>query len=169
MGTYAKERALDRITSLAGDGHDLVTLWSEASEILNPVLPNLQGPCWFTLDPASLLITSHFNPILREKLPREMLEFEYYGEDVYDLASTARSESGMSSIYEATGGDPSSSPRWQANVAMGGDQELIVSLRTPAGDAWGCLGLYRERGEPMFSREELDFISAAAPSLGEGA
>ena len=110
MGTYAKERALDRITSLAGDGHDLVTLWSEATEILNPVLPTFQGPCWFTLDPASLLITSHFNPMLREELPREMLEFEYYGEDVYDLASTARSESGMSSIYEATGGDPSSTP-----------------------------------------------------------
>ena len=79
MGTYAKERALDRIRSLAGDGHDLVTLWSEATEILNPVLPNFQGPCWFTLDPASLLITSHFNPMLREELPREMLEFEYYG------------------------------------------------------------------------------------------
>src|ERR687897_565503 len=76
MGTYAKERALDRIMSLAGDGHDLVTLWSEATEILNPVLPNFQGPCWFTLDPASLLITSHFNPMLREELPREMREVE---------------------------------------------------------------------------------------------
>src|SRR5919106_1791871 len=88
---------------------------------------------------------------------------------ISDLAKVARSEAGISTLHEATGGDPSSSPRWQANVEMGGDQELIVSLRTPAGDAWGCLGLYRERGEPMFSREELDFISAAAPSLGEGA
>jgi hypothetical protein len=66
--------------------------------VLNPALPNFQGPCWFTLDPASLLITSHFNPVLREELPPEMLEFEYYGDDVYDLASAARSESGVASI-----------------------------------------------------------------------
>ena len=169
MGTYAKERALDRITSLAGEGHDLVTLWSEATEILNPVLPNFQGPCWFTLDPASLLITSHFNPMLREELPREMLEFEYYGEDVYDLASTARSESGVSSIYEATGGDPSSSPRWQANVAMGGDQELIVTLRARSGESWGTVTVYREPGAAMFSDEETDLLRAIAPFLGEGA
>src|SRR5215216_6308208 len=169
MGTYAKERALDRIMSLAGDGHDLVTLWSEATEILNPVLPNFQGPCWFTLDPASLLITSHFNPVLREELPPEMLEFEYYGDDVYDLASAARSESGVASIYEATGGDPSSSPRWQANVAMGGDQELIVTLRTRTGESWGTVTVYREPGAPMFSAEDTDFLLAAAPSLGEGA
>jgi DNA-binding CsgD family transcriptional regulator len=169
MGTYANERALDRIASLAGEGHDLVTLWSEATEILNPVLPNFQGPCWFTLDPASLLITSHFNPMLREELPREMLEFEYYGKDVYDLASTARSESGMSSIYEATGGDPSSSPRWQANVAMGGDQELIVTLRARSGESWGTVTVYREPGAAMFSDEETDLLRALAPSLGEGA
>jgi DNA-binding CsgD family transcriptional regulator len=169
MSTYARERALQRIADVAGKGHDLVTLWDEVSHVLNPALPNFQGPCWFTLDPASLLITSHFNPVLREQLPPEMLEFEYYGDDVYDLASAARSESGVASIYEATGGDPSSSPRWQANVAMGGDQELIVTLRTRTGESWGTVTVYREPGAPMFSAEDTDFLLAAAPSLGEGA
>ena len=94
MSAHARERALDRIADLTATGHDVITLWNEVSEVLNPVLPNFMGPCWFTLDPASLLITSHFNPRLREEFPPEMLEFEYYGEDVYDLASTARSASG---------------------------------------------------------------------------
>jgi DNA-binding CsgD family transcriptional regulator len=169
MSAHARERALDRIADLTATGHDVVTLWNEVSEVMNPVLPNFMGPCWFTLDPASLLITSHFNPVLREELPQEMLEFEYYGEDVYDLASTARSASGMSSIYEATGGNPSSSPRWQSNVAMGGDQEVIATLRARSGESWGSLTVYREPGAPMFSDDETGFLRAAAPFLGEGA
>lgn len=169
MTSYARERALDRIADVCGAGHDVVTLWDEVTDVLNPVLPNFSGPCWFTLDPASLLITSHYNPVLREELPPEMLQFEYYGEDVYDLASTARSESGVSSIYEATGGDPSASPRWQANARMGGDQEVVVTLRTGAGDAWGTVTVYREPGAPMFEEAELGLMRSAAPLLAEGA
>jgi DNA-binding CsgD family transcriptional regulator len=164
-----RERALERIVDVAGHGHDVVTLWSEVSEILTPALPNLTGPCWYTLDPASLLITSHFNPVLREELPREQLEGEYYADDVHDLASVARSPSGISSIHEAAGGDPSSSPRWQANMEMGGDQELVVSLRTRSGASWGSVTLYRGPGDRMFSDEDEDFLLAVAPALGEGA
>ena len=29
-------------------------------------------------------------------------------------------------------------------MALGGDQELIAALRTPSGQVWGALGLYRE-------------------------
>ena len=168
MSGYARQRGLDRIADLAGHGHDVVTFWNEVTEVLTPLIPHYMGPCWYTLDPASLLMTSHFNPAMPE-LPREWMELEYYEDDVHDLASVARSESGVSTLHEATGGNPSGSPRWQANVAMGGDQELIVALRTPAGDAWASLGLYREAGEPMFTNEEVGFVTRAAPFLGEGA
>ena len=159
---------MDRIGDLAGHGHDVITFWKEVTEILTPLVPHYMGPCWYTLDPASLLMTSHFNPAM-PVLPREWMELEYYEDDVQDLATVARSETGVSMLHEATGGDPSSSPRWQANKEMGGDQELIVALRTPSGDSWGSLGLYRETGEPRFNQEELEFISGAAPLLGEGA
>jgi DNA-binding CsgD family transcriptional regulator len=168
MRAYARGRALDRIADLAGHGHDVVTFWNEVTEIVTPLVPHYMGPCWYTLDPASLLMTSHFNPAMPE-LPREWMELEYFEDDVHDLASVARSQSGVSTLHDATGGDPSSSPRWHANVAMGGDQELIVALRTPAGDAWASLGLYREDGEPIFTDEEIEFIAGAAPFLGEGA
>ena len=97
-----------------------------------------------------------------------MLEFEYYSEDVYDLASTARSASGMSSIYEATGGDPSSSPRWQAIMAMGGDQEVIVTLRTRSGESWGSVTVYREPGAPTFSDDERGFFAPPRRSSPRG-
>ena len=48
-----------------------------------------------------------------------MLEFEYYGEDMYDIAGAA-AQVGMSSMLTAYGGDRLLVPRWQANIAMGG-------------------------------------------------
>jgi DNA-binding CsgD family transcriptional regulator len=102
-------------------------------------------------------------------LPPESLALEYYVDDVNKLADVARSPSGASTLHEAMGGDPSSSPRWQANMEMGGDQELIVALRTASGDTWGGLGLYREPGDRMFDRGEIEFVRAMAAPLAEGA
>lgn len=168
MRALARQRALQRIAGLAGQGHDVVTFWREVSEVLAPLVPHYMGPCWYTVDPASLLMTSHFNPAMPE-LPPEWLELEYYGDDVHDLARVARSVSGVSTLHEATGGDPRSSRRWQANMEMGGDQELLVALRARSGHPWAALGLYREPGEPLFDEDEIAFLRAAAPFLGEGA
>jgi DNA-binding CsgD family transcriptional regulator len=166
--SYAIERAQDRIAALPGAGLDLVTLWREAGAIIQPLVPHFGAACWYTLDPASLLITSHFNEDM-PVFPAEALAHEYYEDDVNKLADVVRSSSGASTLHEATGGDPSSSPRWHANMAMGGDQELIVGLRMPSGDAWGGLGLYREPGDPRFRPDEIEFLRAVAPSLAEGA
>jgi DNA-binding CsgD family transcriptional regulator len=168
MGGYARQRAAERIGWLAGQGQDLVTFWRESTEVLNGTIPHYWTPCWFTLDPASLLVTSHFHDGLDE-LPAEWMAAEYYTDDVNKLADVARSERGISTLHEATGGDPSSSPRWHENMTMGGDQEMIAALRTPAGDVWGALGLYREPGDAMFDSEDVDFVRTLAPSLAEGA
>lgn len=101
---------------------------------------------WFTLDPASLLVTSHYDHGQIPDLPPEWLAKEYHEDDVHDMRGVARSDRGLSTLHEATGGDPSSSARWQRNMQMGGDQELLVSLRTQVGEAWGVLSLYRETG-----------------------
>ena len=168
MGAYARERGCERIAELAGRGLDLVAFWGEATEVISPLVPNYMGPCWFTLDPASLLITSHFNPYM-PALPPEALAMEYYEDDVNKLADVVRSPSGVSTLHEATGGDPTSSPRWQANIQLGGDQELVVGLRTASGEAWGGLGVYREAGAAMFDRDDVAFLRAVAPWLAEGA
>jgi DNA-binding CsgD family transcriptional regulator len=90
-------------------------------------------------------------------------------EDVNQIVDVARSTSGISTLHDATDGDPSTSPRWQANIEMGADQELIAALRTRSGDTWGALGLYREPGEPRFDADEIRFLQQSAPHLAEGA
>jgi DNA-binding CsgD family transcriptional regulator len=168
MGGQVRERALDRIAELARGCSDLVTFWRESSEALGRAVPYYWTPCWYTLDPASLLVTSHFHEGLPE-IPEEWLADEYYGDDVNRLVDVARSQRGISTLHEATHGDPSSSPRWHANMELGGDQELIARLSTTRGDVWGALGLYREPGSPMFDADELAWVRAAAPHLAEGA
>jgi DNA-binding CsgD family transcriptional regulator len=168
MRSDAKQRAIDRLARLAGNGLDLVSFWRASTEALASAVPHDFAPCWFTLDPASLLVTSHFDEGIPE-LPPQWLLHEYYQDDVNNLADVARSKRGISTLHEATGGDPASSPRWHFNMALGGDQELIAALRTPSGAVWGALGLYREPGQPLFDAQELSFVRAVAPSLAEGA
>jgi DNA-binding CsgD family transcriptional regulator len=168
MGTIAKERARERIAELSRRGHDLVSFWLECTEVLEAAVPHYDNPCWYTVDPASLLITSHYHDGLPE-YPAKMLRHEYYGDDVNQISDVARSEPGISTLHEATGGNPSSSPTWHLNMAMGGDQEMIAALRTGNGEVWGAVGLYRAPGEPLFDREEKAFLRAIGPDLATGA
>jgi DNA-binding CsgD family transcriptional regulator len=168
MGGHTRQRAVERIAELSCRGLDLASFWRGCSEVLADEVPHFLSPCWYTLDPASLLITSHVQAELPQ-LPPEWLAQEYLGEDVNQLADVARSERGISTLHDATGGDPASSPRWHENMRYGGDQELIAALRTTAGQAWGALGLYREPGQPMFGPDELDFVRTVTPLLAEGA
>jgi DNA-binding CsgD family transcriptional regulator len=169
MNATVAERARDKIVQLAGQGLDLPTFWQESAAVLARAVPHYSTPCWWTLDPASLLVTSHYQTEIVE-LPPEMLIHEYLADDVHKLTDVARSERGISTLHEVTGGDPSRSPGWQQFIhPYGGDQEVLVALRTRSGETWGVVGLYREPDRPLFTAEELRFLREIAPSLGEGA
>ncbi|HMN99700.1 MAG TPA: LuxR C-terminal-related transcriptional regulator [Miltoncostaeaceae bacterium] len=168
MAAIGGERVADRLAAAAAAGPDLVAFWREAEDAITPHVPHHMGLCWFTLDPASLLITSHFNVAIDE-IPAEMLAMEHYGDDVHDVTGVARSREGISTLHEAAGGDPTGSPRWQANMQLGGDQELIAALRTPRGEVWGALSVHRAPGAPVFTAAEVAFVRALTPVLAEGA
>lgn len=169
MSAYVTQRARDTIARLAGQGLDLPTFWRESSEVLARVVPHSMTPCWYTLDPGSLLVTSHYQTEVLE-LPPEILVHEYLADDVHKMADVARSERGVSTLHEVTGGDLSRSPGYNLYMRpFGVEQEVLVALRTKAGDAWGMLGLYREVGQPLFTTDELHFLRDVAPYLAEGA
>lgn len=164
----ARQRAVDKIGRLAGQPTDLASYWLQCGEVIAQVVPHFWTPCWYTLDPASLLITSHFHVGMSE-FPAEWLAAEYYSDDVNKIVDVALSKSGISTLHEATAGEPASSPRWHANMSMGGDQEMITRLRTRSGDVWGALGLYREPGAAMFDEVDKQFLTDVSASLAEGA
>jgi DNA-binding CsgD family transcriptional regulator len=168
MDGRAQERARARIAELATRGHDLVTLWRAATEVVVPAVPHMMSPCWFTLDPASLLATSHFDEGVPE-VPPEWLVHEYLVEDAHSMETVARSATGASTLHDATGGDPSSSVAWALYMQpFGAEQELLVALRTPGGETWGMLGLYREAGAPRFGEDEIALLRALSADLAAG-
>lgn len=170
MGSYAKERAVDRVARAAGMGLDLVGFWEQARDALAPAIPHHLTPCWYTLDPASLLVTSHHDHGMIPQLPAEWLAHEYQQDDCHKLADIARAKPGISTLHEATGGDPSSSPRFKRYIEpYGGEQELLLALRARNGETWGVLALYRASGQPQFTSEERELLRTLAPHLAEGA
>ena len=93
----ATVRALDKLERLSAKPRSLVSLWDDATGVLREVVPHYTWPCYFTMDPASLLITSHYNPFMPE-LPRESLAMEYYEDDVNKMSDVARSDSPCDSL-----------------------------------------------------------------------
>jgi DNA-binding CsgD family transcriptional regulator len=169
MTADAHLRAAGHIRQLARRGLDVAAFWRECNEVLSTVVPHYLAPCWFTFDPASLLITSHYDPVIPE-ISAEFLAHEYRNDDVLKMTDVAHSRSGVATIHGVTGGDPSRSPGWRAFVQpYGGDQQVMVALRSRSGEAWGLLALYREIGQFEFSRDEIGFLASAAGPLAEGA
>jgi DNA-binding CsgD family transcriptional regulator len=164
-----RPRAADRIGQLARRGLDVAEFWRACNEVLGTAVPHYLAPCWFTFDPVSLLITSHYDPVIPE-ISAEFLGHEYRDDDVLKMSSVARSARGVATIHEATGGDPERSPGWRSFVQpYGGDQQLMLALRGKPGEAWGLLALYRTVGQPEFDRDEVAFLASVAAPLAEGA
>jgi DNA-binding CsgD family transcriptional regulator len=133
------------------------------------MVPHHLAPCWFTLDPQSLLITSHVDAVIPE-IPHEWLTHEYYNDDVLKVADVARSKPGLATLHEVTNDNPQASPGWRQFVApYGGDQQLLLALRGRGGAPWGMLALYRNGDQPRFTDRERQFLVRIAASLGEGA
>ena len=169
MTADGRVRAEGRIRQLARRGLDVAAFWRECNEVLATAVPHYLAPCWYTFDPVSLLITSHYDPVIPE-ISGDFLAHEYGQDDVLKMADVARSGPGLTTIHEATGGDPSRSPGWRAYVQpYGGEQQIMVALRSKPGEAWGLLALYREAGQPEFSRDEAGFLAGIAGPLADGA
>lgn len=109
-------RASEKLAWLCAEPRDLVSLWRGATGVLTAAVPHWWTPCWYTLDPASLLVTSHFHEGLDE-FPRQWLASEYYDEDVNQIADVMRSPSGIATLHEATGGRPNC--RTRAGIRAG--------------------------------------------------
>lgn len=167
--TRSRERAVERLLTLGNSGTDLVTLWREAGPLLADAVPHFEAPCFFTTDPSSLLLTSHFQEGLPE-IPPEWLGREYAEWDYNAAADVLRSATGVGTLHEATGGEPARSRKYHEEMQpFGCDQELLFALRTRDGQSWGVVGLYRATGRPLFDQGDLALVRSVAPALAAGA
>ncbi len=121
--------------------------------------------CWHTLDPATLLETSH----LTLNLPVEnsvATEIEYLEQDYNQFATLARSRRRSGVLSEATGGVPERSRRYRELIRPFGLEGELRAALVAAGTAWGAIGLLRAGGD--FTADEARFLSAVSGPLAEG-
>ncbi len=163
------ERVIEKLDSVARSGSDLVTLWRDTGPLLAEAVPHFEAACFFTVDPASLLTTSHFQEGLPE-IPGEWLGREYAERDYNSMREVLQSSRAVGTLHDATGGRPELSRKFHEEMQpFGCDQELLFALRTRDGEAWGLVGLYRETGRPAFSNQDIDLVRRVAPGLAAGA
>ncbi len=163
------EQVLERLASASARGSDLVALWREVGPLLQQAVPHFEAPCFFTVDPDSLLTTSHFQEGLPE-IPAEWLGREYVERDYNSMSEVLTGAVGIGTLHEATAGQPQLARKFHEEMQpYGCEQELVLALRTRDGEAWGAVGLYREVGRPLFDDTDKALLLAAAPYLAEGA
>lgn len=164
-----RERAVARISSLAREGLDVATFWQAAGEEVGSVVPVDGGICWYTMDPASLLVTSHYN-VEMPVLPHDFLATQYLEDDFLQFGNIARHPDGVTTLHGETGGDPSRSKQYREYVQpYGAEQVLAACLRTADKQPWGIATLYRDTGRTMFDEDDLAFMREVSGPLADGA
>ena len=145
----------------------MVAFWRACSPVLADAVPHYMAPCWYTLDPASRLITSHFQEGLpssrRSGRPRSTpttTSTTSPTSPVRRRASRPCTRPPAATRAAARGGTPT--------CTYGGDQEMSSPLRTRSGEVWGALGLYREPDRPLFDAASWRSCRRVGPSLADG-
>jgi DNA-binding CsgD family transcriptional regulator len=163
-----QERAQERLRRLAGAGLDVEAFWRSATAEIASAVDFDWRPCWFTLDPASLVITSHFNEEIDE-LDDAVFHNEYVDNDFNKMADVAAAGQHVVTLARATEGDLSRSPRFRDLLSGNGLAHELVAILRSGETCWASVTLYREKGRDDFSDEDLAFLHVVGPLLAEGA
>src|SRR5918999_4565082 len=148
--------------------HELDTqTWCRAADGLLGRVVGFDGSCWHTIDPATVLITSHLTLNLPSRFPL-LAANEYLADDVNKFADLAAAPHPVGLLSQATDGQPQRSLRWQEMLRPNGfDGELRVSFVDGAG-CWGSLILVRDRGRPDFDPQAMVAVERLAGALVAG-
>ncbi len=163
----ARVLAEHKLERLARNSTDTVTFWKEATGVLQGIIPFDFHPCWFTVDPATLLITGHLNEGL-DRTPPQIAQ-AWYGEgDVNSPNDLARIRSGVATVRSATGGDPVASWRWRHLLDPLGFDDSLDAVFRKRGTVWGALTLLHTDGSRPFTGEDMRFVARLGENLAIG-
>ena len=160
-------RSEREIVRLSHAGLDSSTLRREVVQQLRRIVPVDAFFC-ATVDPDTLLFTGSFVEEIPEYATLAFLANEFLQDDVMKFTQLAQGAQPVQGLYEATRGDPGSSPRYRDILApLGLGDELRAALRVGA-TTWGVLCLHRDAAGPGFTHAEACFLERIAPHLAEG-
>jgi hypothetical protein len=158
--------AAPRLLRLLHRELDLDSFFDEADQAVRDLVP-FDSSCWLSLDPSTLLPTSHFTRQLDSDHLMEIAENEFLEDDFNKFAVLARAIPPVATLSHATRGDLTRSRRHRKVLAphgyADGDEMRVIFL--DAGSAWGCVALHRREG--VFTAEEAGILADVAQPIGE--
>jgi len=160
-------RARWQFVRLLHRGLDLAAFLEAADRTLVSVLP-FDDSCWLTLDPATLLPTSHFTREHGIEVLMALAANEFLEDDLNKFADLARAKPPVGTLYAATQGDLHRSPRFTKVLAPYGheDGDELRAVFMDGDSAWGCVALHRHQGR--FHANEVALIADIGGYIAEG-
>jgi DNA-binding CsgD family transcriptional regulator len=160
-------RARRQFVRLLHRGLDLAAFLEAADQTLVSVLP-FDDSCWLTLDPATLLPTSHFTREHGIEVLMALAANEFLEDDLNKFADLARAKPPVGTLYAATQGDLHRSPRFTKVLAPYGheDGDELRAVFMDGDSAWGCVALHRHQGR--FHANDVALIADIRGYIAEG-
>lgn len=148
-------------------GLNLEAYFDAADRALADLVP-FDSSCWLSLDPATLLPTSHFTREIGSDHLMELARNEFLQDDVNKFADLARRAQPVGILSQATDGDLGRSRRFVEVLAphgyQGGDE--LRATFVEGGTAWGCVALHRRAGR--FVEGDARSLAGVAGYLASG-
>ena len=160
-------RARRQFVRLLHRGLDLPAFLDTADRTLASVLP-FDDSCWLTLDPATLLPTSHFTREHGMEVLMALAANEFLEDDLNKFADLARAKPPVGTLYAATQGDLQRSPRFTKVLAPHGHEngDELRAVFIDGDSAWGCVALHRHQGR--FDADDVALIADAGGYIAVG-
>jgi DNA-binding CsgD family transcriptional regulator len=138
-----------------------------ADRALAELLP-FDSSCWLSLDPATLLPTSHFTREIGSDHLMQLAANEFLEDDVNKFVDLARRAQPVGILSQATDGNLGRSPRYVRVLAPHGydDGDELRAMFVDGETCWGCVALHRRHRR--FSEQEALSVAAVGPHLAMG-
>ena len=168
MATSRVERVRDDVDRLATRGHGVAEFFEATGAALSKAIA-FDGFCSMTVDPATMLLTSHIahDSVRPEDVPR-LGQNEFLEEDVNKFAVLARAREPAGVLTEATEHVPERSPRFRDILQPNGFRDELRFALLDDGVCWGWVALYRRDGADDFAKRDAALAASLSQSLAEG-
>lgn len=164
----AEGRAREDLLRCSTRGLDVTDFFEESGRILRRAV-GFDGFCSMTVDPATMLLTSHIahDSVRPEDVPR-LGRNEFLEEDVNKFAVLARAPRPSGVLTEATEQRPERSPRYREILQPNGFGDELRFALLDGGTCWGWIALYRHPSSGPFEESAAAFVASVSQPLAEG-
>jgi len=168
MAATPAERVRDEVVRLSARGLDIAGFFEEAGRTLRKAVA-FDGFCSMTVDPATMLLTSHIahDSVRPEDVPR-LGRNEFLEEDVNKFAVLARAAPPAGVLTDATGHLPERSPRYRDILRPNGFRDELRVALLDEGACWGWVALYRREESGDFELVDAELVASLSPLLAAG-